>query len=72
MICFKGFLKTTEDSLPISQDARFEEKITFDDLQSANALFGIHGGNLRRIGKATGVKIHAKAMISSSRATIST
>jgi len=53
-------LKTTEDSLPISQDARFEEKITFDDLQSANALFGIHGGNLRRIGKATGVKIHAK------------
>lgn len=53
-------MKTTEDSLQISQNARFEEKITFDDLQLANTLFGIHGGNLRRIGKATGVKIHAK------------
>ena len=37
------------------------EKVIFDDLQIANALFGVHGENLRRVAKATGAKISAKA-----------
>jgi phosphate starvation-inducible PhoH-like protein len=37
------------------------EKVIFDDLQIANALFGVHGDNLRRIARATGAKINAKA-----------
>jgi len=37
------------------------EKVIFDDLQIANALFGVHGENLRRVARATGVRINAKA-----------
>ncbi len=36
------------------------EKVIFDDLQTANVLFGIHSENLRRIAKTIGVKINAK------------
>jgi phosphate starvation-inducible PhoH-like protein len=36
------------------------EKVIFDDLQTANALFGAHSENLRRIAKTIGVKINAK------------
>ncbi len=36
------------------------EKIIFDDLQLANALFGAHSENLRRIARTIGVKINAK------------
>jgi phosphate starvation-inducible PhoH-like protein len=38
----------------------FVEKVVFDDLQTANALFGAHNENLRRIAKQVGVKINAK------------
>jgi len=38
----------------------FVEKVVFDDLQIANALFGVHSENLRRIAKTIGVKINAK------------
>jgi phosphate starvation-inducible protein PhoH and related proteins len=37
------------------------EKVIFDDLQTANALFGAQGENLRRIAKTVGVRINAKA-----------
>jgi phosphate starvation-inducible PhoH-like protein len=36
------------------------EKVVFDDLQLANALFGAHNENLKRIAKTVGVKINAK------------
>jgi phosphate starvation-inducible PhoH-like protein len=36
------------------------EKVIFDDLQMANALFGAHSDNLRRIARTIGVKINAK------------
>ena len=36
------------------------DKVIFDDLQIANALFGAHSENLRRIAKRIGVKINAK------------
>jgi phosphate starvation-inducible PhoH-like protein len=36
------------------------EKVVFDDLQTANALFGAHSENLRRIARTVGVKINAK------------
>jgi phosphate starvation-inducible PhoH-like protein len=36
------------------------EKVIFDDLQIANALFGAHSENLRRIARTIGVKINAK------------
>jgi len=36
------------------------EKIIFDDLQLANALFGAHSENLKRIARTVGVKINAK------------
>ncbi len=36
------------------------EKIVFDDLQLANALFGAHSENLKRIARTVGVKINAK------------
>jgi phosphate starvation-inducible PhoH-like protein len=36
------------------------EKVTFDDLQLANVLFGAHSENLKRIAKTIGVKINAK------------
>ena len=36
------------------------EKVIFDDLQMANALFGAHSENLRRIARTIGVKINAK------------
>jgi phosphate starvation-inducible PhoH-like protein len=41
-----------EDSTP--------RKVVFDDLQMANALFGAHSDNLRRIARTIGVKINAK------------
>jgi phosphate starvation-inducible PhoH-like protein len=36
------------------------EKVIFDDLQMANALFGAHSENLKRIARTIGVKINAK------------
>ena len=36
------------------------EKVIFDDLQTANALFGAHSENLKRIAGTVGVKINAK------------
>jgi phosphate starvation-inducible PhoH-like protein len=36
------------------------EKVMFDDLQLANALFGAHSENLKRIARTVGVKINAK------------
>jgi len=36
------------------------EKVVFDDLQMANALFGAHSENLKRIARTLGVKINAK------------
>jgi phosphate starvation-inducible PhoH-like protein len=36
------------------------EKVIFDDLHLANALFGVHSENLRRIARTIGVKISAK------------
>ncbi|MGZ3606169.1 MAG: PhoH family protein, partial [Thermodesulfobacteriota bacterium] len=36
------------------------EKVIFDDLQLANALFGAHSENLKRIARTVGVKINAK------------
>ena len=36
------------------------EKVVFDDLQLANALFGAHNENLKRIARTIGVKINAK------------
>jgi len=36
------------------------EKVIFDDLQTANVLFGAHSENLRRIARTIGVKINAK------------
>lgn len=40
--------------------ADFVEKVVFDDLQTANALFGAHSENLRRIAKQVGVRINVK------------
>ena len=34
--------------------------MVFDDLQMANALFGVHSENLKRIARTVGVKINAK------------
>jgi len=42
------------------QQEESAEKVIFDDLQTANALFGPHSENLRRIARAIGVKINAK------------
>jgi phosphate starvation-inducible PhoH-like protein len=39
------------------------EKVVFDDLQTANALFGAHGENLKRIARTIGVKINAKGNV---------
>ncbi len=39
------------------------EKVIFDDLQTANALFGAHSENLRRIARTIGVKINAKGNV---------
>ena len=36
------------------------EKVVFDELQMANALFGAHSENLKRIARTLGVKINAK------------
>jgi len=36
------------------------EKVVFDDLQMANALFGAQSENLKRIARTVGVKINAK------------
>ena len=36
------------------------EKVIFDDLQLANALFGAHSEHLKRIARMVGVKINAK------------
>ena len=37
--------------------------MTFDDLQMANALFGAHSENLKRIARTIGVKINAKGNV---------
>jgi len=42
------------------QPAETVEKVTFDDLQMANALFGAQSENLKRIARTIGVKINAK------------
>jgi len=57
-----SFLKgqQVEDSTPQGEDV---EKISFDDLQMANALFGAHSENLRRIARTIGVKINAKGNV---------
>lgn len=39
------------------------EKVIFDDLQTANTLFGPHSENLRRIARTIGVKINAKGNV---------
>jgi phosphate starvation-inducible PhoH-like protein len=49
-----------EDSTLRGEDV---EKIAFDDLQMANALFGAHSENLRRIARTIGVKINAKGNV---------
>jgi phosphate starvation-inducible protein PhoH and related proteins len=36
------------------------EKVIYDDLQTANLLFGAHGENLKRIARNVGVRINAK------------
>jgi phosphate starvation-inducible PhoH-like protein len=45
------------------QETETVEKVVFDDLQTANVLFGAHGENLKRIAKTIGVKINAKGNI---------
>ncbi len=45
------------DSVPREETV---EKVAFDDLQLANALFGVHSENLKRIARMVGVKINAK------------
>jgi phosphate starvation-inducible PhoH-like protein len=42
------------------QQEESAEKVIFDDLQTANALFGAHSENLKRIARTIGVKINAK------------
>jgi len=41
----------------------FVEKVVFEDLQTANVLFGAHSENLRRIARIIGVKINAKGNV---------
>jgi phosphate starvation-inducible PhoH-like protein len=49
-----------EGSFLKEQPDQTVEKVIFDDLQMANALFGAHSDNLRRIARTIGVKINAK------------
>jgi phosphate starvation-inducible PhoH-like protein len=49
--------RQVEDSTPREETV---EKVIFDDLQMANALFGAHSENLKRIARTIGVKINAK------------
>ena len=42
------------------QQEEFSEKVIYDDLQTANLLFGAHGENLKRIARTIGVRISAK------------
>jgi phosphate starvation-inducible PhoH-like protein len=49
-----------EGSFLKEQPDQTVEKVIFDDLQMANALFGAHSENLRRIARTIGVKINAK------------
>lgn len=42
------------------QQEESAEKVIFDDLQIANALFGPHSENIRRIARSIGVRINAK------------
>jgi len=44
----------------LKEQEESSDKVIFDDLQIANALFGAHSENLRRIAKRIGVKINAK------------
>jgi len=39
------------------------EKVVFDDLQTANALFGVQGENLKRIARMIGARINAKGNV---------
>ena len=50
----------SEGSFLKDQHEETVEKVIFDDLQMANALFGAHSENLRRIARTIGVKINAK------------
>ena len=45
------------------QQTEIVEKVVFDDLQTANILFGAHGENVKRIAKTIGVKINVKGNI---------
>jgi phosphate starvation-inducible PhoH-like protein len=49
-----------ESSFLKEQPAQAVEKVVFDDLQMANALFGAQSENLKRIARTIGVKISAK------------
>jgi phosphate starvation-inducible PhoH-like protein len=49
--------RQVEDSTPREETV---EKVIFEDLQMANALFGAHSENLKRIARTIGVKINAK------------
>ncbi len=51
---------TGDDSSLKEQQEEFVEKVAFDDLQTANLLFGAHGENLKRIARNLGVRINAK------------
>jgi phosphate starvation-inducible PhoH-like protein len=53
-------LKETQQVVDPALREELTEKIVFDDLQLANALFGAHNENLKRIAKTVGVKINAK------------
>ena len=52
-----------EDSSLREQREEFSEKVVFDDPQAANALFGSHSENLRRVARTIGVRINAKGNI---------
>lgn len=39
------------------------EKVVFDDLNTANVLFGAHGENLRRLARTTGARIYNKGNV---------
>ena len=54
---------TGDDSYLKEQQEESVEKAVYDDLQTANLLFGAHGENLKRIARNLGVKINAKGNV---------
>jgi phosphate starvation-inducible protein PhoH and related proteins len=46
-----------------AEESLSTEKVIFDDLAMANVLFGVHGDNLRRIARSTGVRINNKGNV---------